>query len=249
MTSHSGDDVRRALEVVGSVGDSARPEPFGAETLLLLGELVGAETVGYCETPRSDGFGEYEVVTRERPGWFREALRRLAREDPTHPVFRGDSPAPVAISELTGRRSFRTTAMYETIFEPFGMEDSIRLYLPAPRDQARFFFLDRPVWGLRRGERELLDCVRTHLVAARNRWSPSRDVPGPLTHREAQIVRMLAAGLTNAEIAHRLWLSPHTVRTHLEHAYSKLGVHTRVQAAKAILAVSPQTGRGRPGVP
>ena len=244
MTVHSRDDVRRALDVVGSVGDSARPEPFGPETLRLLGELVGAETVGYCETPRDDGFGEYEVVTRERPGWFRDALRGLAREDPDHPVFRGDSSAPVAISELTRRRSFESTAMYRTIFAPFGIEDSIRLYLPAPGDRARFFFLDRSAWGLRKGERALLECVRAHLVAARNRWSPPREAPCSLTEREAQIVRMLAAGLTNAEIAQRLWLSPHTVRTHLEHAYSKLGVHTRVQAAGAILRANRQSPTG-----
>jgi LuxR family maltose regulon positive regulatory protein len=36
--------------------------------------------------------------------------------------------------------------------------------------------------------------------------------------------------LTNAEIAERLWLSPGTVRRHLENVYRKLGVHTRTAA-------------------
>ena len=42
---------------------------------------------------------------------------------------------------------------------------------------------------------------------------------------------MLARGLSRREIAHELVLSQHTVRHHLEHIYSKVGVGTRVAAA------------------
>jgi DNA-binding CsgD family transcriptional regulator len=51
-----------------------------------------------------------------------------------------------------------------------------------------------------------------------------------LTTRERQILDQVARGRTNIEIAELLWISPTTVRRHLEHAYAKLGVHTRTAA-------------------
>ena len=50
---------------------------------------------------------------------------------------------------------------------------------------------------------------------------------GVLTRREQQVVLLVAEGLTNAEIAQQLWISPGTVRRHLENVFAKLGVHTR----------------------
>jgi DNA-binding CsgD family transcriptional regulator len=57
-----------------------------------------------------------------------------------------------------------------------------------------------------------------------------------LTDREAEILGWVARGLTNQEIAALLLVSPHTVRTHLEHAFKKLGVHTRTAAVARAFA-------------
>jgi DNA-binding NarL/FixJ family response regulator len=51
-----------------------------------------------------------------------------------------------------------------------------------------------------------------------------------LTEREADILRALAEGLSNAEIAGRVWLSPETVKTHVKSILAKLGVRDRTQA-------------------
>ena len=56
-----------------------------------------------------------------------------------------------------------------------------------------------------------------------------------LTRREHEIIGLVAEGLTNAQIAARLWISGGTVRRHLENAYAKLGVHTRTAAVRATL--------------
>lgn len=48
-----------------------------------------------------------------------------------------------------------------------------------------------------------------------------------LTHREAQVARLLARRATNREIAEQLGMSPHTVRHHAENVFAKLGVHSR----------------------
>ena len=55
-----------------------------------------------------------------------------------------------------------------------------------------------------------------------------------LTPREREIVELVGEGLTNAEIAERLWISPGTVRRHLENAFEKLGVRTRTAAVRAL---------------
>ncbi|MGW2102949.1 AAA family ATPase [Streptomyces olivaceoviridis] len=61
-------------------------------------------------------------------------------------------------------------------------------------------------------------------------------VPEPewrgLTRSELGVVRLIAHGATNREAAERLFLSPHTVNTHLRHAFEKLGVRSRVQLAR-----------------
>jgi LuxR family maltose regulon positive regulatory protein len=52
----------------------------------------------------------------------------------------------------------------------------------------------------------------------------------PLTGRELEVLRLLAAGRSNAEVAGELFVEQSTVKTHLIHLYSKLGVHSRTQA-------------------
>jgi DNA-binding CsgD family transcriptional regulator len=52
----------------------------------------------------------------------------------------------------------------------------------------------------------------------------------PLSYREWEVLGHVEAGLSNAEIAAALWISPGTVRTHLENIYAKLGVRSRTAA-------------------
>ena len=56
----------------------------------------------------------------------------------------------------------------------------------------------------------------------------------PLTRREHEVVMLVAEGLTNAQIAERLWISPGTVRRHLQNVFAKLGVHTRTAAVARV---------------
>jgi DNA-binding CsgD family transcriptional regulator len=57
--------------------------------------------------------------------------------------------------------------------------------------------------------------------------------PFGLTTREREILSLIAEGCTNAETATALWISPATVRKHLENAYAKLGVTTRTAAVRS----------------
>jgi DNA-binding CsgD family transcriptional regulator len=84
-------------------------------------------------------------------------------------------------------------------------------------------------------DRLVLDAVADHLAAYEQRRArlPGRwqsDIDARLTAREAEVLDLVAAGATNAQVAERLWISPETVRTHLEHIYLKLGVNSRTAA-------------------
>jgi DNA-binding CsgD family transcriptional regulator len=59
-------------------------------------------------------------------------------------------------------------------------------------------------------------------------------VPPQLTDREREILELVAAGKTNAEIAEAIWIAPGTVRKHLENVYEKLGVHSRTAAVATL---------------
>ena len=77
----------------------------------------------------------------------------------------------------------------------------------------------------------LIERVRAQDSAA----PPAPQAPDGLTEREVEVLRLLAEGLDNAQIAQRLYLSPSTVKNHVSSILGKLEVEGRVQAA--VLAV------------
>jgi DNA-binding NarL/FixJ family response regulator len=60
------------------------------------------------------------------------------------------------------------------------------------------------------------------------------------SHREKQVLELLLAGLTNGEIAAHLFLSESTVKSHLASSFRKLGVSSRAEAARCVVA--PDSG-------
>ncbi|MFF2505202.1 LuxR C-terminal-related transcriptional regulator [Streptomyces sp. NPDC058067] len=76
----------------------------------------------------------------------------------------------------------------------------------------------------------LLTAVLRELTAARKHRTESERLVESLTPREREVLRCMVAGLGRKAVAERLFLSPHTVRTHMQNVLGKLGVHSTLAA-------------------
>lgn len=88
-------------------------------------------------------------------------------------------------------------------------------------------------WDAARARRRLRKLgVRRRLV------KPARPTVGwaGLTDAEVGVVRLVAVGLKNREVAERLFVSPHTVSMHLRHAFTKLDINSRVELTRFVFA-------------
>jgi DNA-binding NarL/FixJ family response regulator len=95
-------------------------------------------------------------------------------------------------------------------------------------------------WAREPGAARLLGAATARFAAlGMNEWAgrapPRAELPGGLTAREAEVLRLLAAGRTNKEIAGDLVLSVHTVERHLANAYRKISVRNRADATAYVL--------------
>ena len=162
-----------------------------------------------------------------------EAMEVACPTYPLRDIQLSTSVEPLRITDFVSARAFRKTACYALIMRPFGIEHELKLWLPAPPGHSRCFCLVRgPGTNFDDREVALLGLVRPHLARLRARWERAPR-PAQLTERERDVLELVAQGLTNAEVARRLFISSTTVRTHLEHIYEKLGVCTRAGAVAA----------------
>lgn len=160
--------------------------------------------------------------------------------------------AAVRTSDFMTKGAFHSTALFQEYFRPVGIEHIMDFGLPAPPGQTRslVFVRDRECPDFTDRDGSVLELLRPHLssmerqvrvrrdlaalLADRQAYETQRAEPtfsAMLTNREREIVELLAAGHTNAEIAASLWIAPSTVKKHLENIYAKTGVGRRAAVA------------------
>ncbi|WP_326568322.1 response regulator transcription factor [Amycolatopsis rhabdoformis] len=111
--------------------------------------------------------------------------------------------------------------------------DSEADVLPAIEAGATGYLLkDAPVADLQHAVRSAArgESVLAPSVAARLMAPLRRPAPGALTSRELDVLRLVAEGATNRAAANQLFISEASIKTHLLHAYAKLGVNDRAAA-------------------
>src|SRR5918998_468874 len=136
-------------------------------------------------------------------------------------------------------RAARLWGAEETLLEK--LEDAVYTYVPdraLHRNQvaAAGSQLDEAAWTAAWNEGRAMSLEQAVEYALEQEPAPESAAPAPypagLSAREADVLRLVANGLTNAEVAEKLFLSPRTVDWHLGSIYRKLGLHSRTEAAR-----------------
>jgi len=142
----------------------------------------------------------------------------------------------------------RLPAARVLVLTTYADEDAI---VPALRAGARGYLtkdasaeqIETAIRAVHAGQTHLDPAVQERLVAAvisrppdpgpADQGSPGgRKLPDGLTTREAEVLTLLASGLSNPEIARRLYLSHATVKTHINRIFAKTGARDRAQAVR-----------------
>jgi DNA-binding CsgD family transcriptional regulator len=232
-------DYDDALAFVSEAAATSGSQPFELPVIEGLLRLIPARGAGYYEYSgggyRTGAGNTYFVDT---PGcWPRIDWQSGVVDDQvsTWPLIDcriSRSALPLKLSDFLTGAELRRNPWYVEVMRPLDHEFELKVWLPAPRDTTRgFFFLRGPdERDFDERDRAVLALLRRHLSSIRERWE-NRFRPGLLTVREAEVLALVAEGLTNMEIAVRFVISPTTVRTHLENIFEKLGVRTRTAAA------------------
>jgi DNA-binding CsgD family transcriptional regulator len=155
----------------------------------------------------------------------------------SYPVRTGDLRSVVKPSDFYSVRQWHSSGMYIDCMLPQEVEHCLMLALAEPRGLAagpgqyvRLTFFRGPGPDFSERDRALLVLLRPHLQQAYLDAERRRHPVPRLTPRQNELLRLLAAGHTNSQIARRLGVSEGTVRTHLENIYEKLGVSSRTAA-------------------
>jgi len=101
--------------------------------------------------------------------------------------------------------------------------------------------ISRAIAAVARGEAALDSAVQHHVIGA-VAHAEATALPDGLTPREAEVLALIAEGLSNQEIADRLVVSPATVKSHVNRVFAKAGVRDRAQA----VAYAYRTGLASP---
>ena len=231
----SSPDVRAVLDaaarcegVQGSVVDAQ-------DVLDALAGLIRCDVIFWNAFELFPRFHEQSLVSGRRGREVERApeeawLRHLHQ----HPIMSGRFGPVVAISDVLTFCQFRNTWLWSEAFRPEGLRYELGLELSHGTDAMNAVVFSRePGRDFNERDHDVLRVMRPHVDVALRR-AMTRTLH--LTRREIEVLRLVADGLSNRQIARRLEISEATVGKHLEHVYARTDVRNRVQAAALVIA-------------
>jgi DNA-binding CsgD family transcriptional regulator len=238
MEGMRASDLRAALAFVELAWGLSGEDAFTTETLEALSQVIACDGVALCEL---------DHVNRTIVGYVGadagavdgDLFWSIADEHPLcrHQQAYADFSA-TRLSDVISQRELAGTRVYADWFRPDGVVAELEVGITRSRTRTRNFIFHRTTGDFSLRDREMLALLQPHLARIHEstrlrRAASERARPADLerlTAREAEVLELVAAGLTNAAIAERLWISPGTVKKHLDNVYEKLGVANRTAA-------------------
>jgi len=213
IDSSVGESLAGLLDIIGRTSDAM--VAINGELCIIAWNEAATELLGYAP---ADALGRpcYEILS------WRDRCGDAVCDGFCPAASPGEPDEVIETREVLGRsaagRSLWLTA--STIVPP-----------PELREHCRLVHLIREV--------ALPPELERIVVERLDGWSAGRadgeDRLEVLTPRERDVLELLSHGLEGAAIAERLFLSPATVRNHIQHILTKLGVHSRVEAVALAL--------------
>lgn len=251
---------RDLLALFGLVSDHRDDDPGDGLPLSLLRRLMH-------QIP-SDEVSFFGLDSRQQAVWFGQEVYGAGDErgeDPdgdafwehywdcapcSYPDRSGDLRSVIRISDFYTARQWHSSGMYADYFRPAGYDHDLVLTLPgAPGRTVRMVFFRGPGPDFSERDRALLMLLRPHLHEAYvDAELRRRGVPA-LTPRQWDLMHLVAAGYTNAQIGRRLGLSEATVRKHLQNIFARLGVSSRTAAVTRAFATQHEAAGSQQAQP
>ncbi|MEY9969527.1 DNA-binding CsgD family transcriptional regulator [Streptacidiphilus sp. MAP12-16] len=241
MTPSGEAGLRRILAVIDLLLDAVDEETLLPALLPMLLQAVPGDSLTWSlRTPT----GRHPISAPA--GLFGpDAVHTFFLHAAADPLFRHTdtgSGVPLRRSDLQTRAEYHRLATYTDVLRPVGAEYQLAMAFPAgyTRTGRRTVCLSVNRSGRDFTQTDVAGAslLRARLTHALDRLAPPLPTPAGVTARESAVLDLLARGLTDQQIAHCLDVSARTVDKHLEHAYAKLQVHGRVEAANLWLAAS-----------
>jgi DNA-binding CsgD family transcriptional regulator len=241
-------DLDGVLALVTEAASTASAQPFELPVVERLLDLIPSDRAGYFEYRKPEG----DIYKVEQPrfdfGWGTEHVTSLVKWWPLRDNVWDDAEQAVKFSDVLTRKQRLRNPWYVDVMRPRSIEHEMKVRLPAPEDIVRGFWVSRGPGGRDFDERDraVLTVLRPYLAVFRERWKRARRPALLLTRRETEVLGLVREGLTNQEIAARLFLSAGTVRSHLENIFEKLDVHTRTAAVARAFPLDSPTASAQP---
>jgi DNA-binding CsgD family transcriptional regulator len=221
--------LRAALDLLGAMSESALDKAsFARLGVDGLPALVASEftTLSICHLAS----GKREVFGLPAGALSAEDRAAFDRHFHEHPLVRFHAyqggRVPQRISDSVPLEQFRRTALYNDYYRRIRIDHAIALPIYVRDGLLVSFVLNRTRRDFTDRERALLDVLKPHLARLYHRIN----TVGQLTAREAEVLRWVAAGKSDAQIGAILRVSARTVQKHLQNIYDKLGVESRTAA-------------------
>jgi len=249
MTVLTGSDYRGVLDVLQIAHEADDRVPFSEDMLASLRQLIPSAIATSHEWDPALGY-QHAVDGADRaevaPLW--SLYHHVSYQDPfpARPpdVTRRVAPVGVAcrFSDILSLRQFRRLDLHAEMCRPLGINHVMKLFFAVGDAGAGYIILESQRRAFSDRDRDVLDVLAPHLALIRRRHLglastlETATAAALLSSRELEILRLVASGMTNREIAGCLFIAPGTVRKHLDNIYAKLGVRSRAQAV-AVTAV------------